>query len=75
MADTFQLEIVTPEKKVVDTKAEEVQIPGKNGYLADFPDTLLSSPSWPSAKSRSARAMANRSSPLPGDSLKFSPIR
>jgi len=33
MADTFQLEIVTPEKKVVDEKAEEVQIPGKNGYL------------------------------------------
>jgi F-type H+-transporting ATPase subunit epsilon len=33
MADTFQLEIVTPEKKVVDTTAAEVQIPGKNGYL------------------------------------------
>ena len=33
MAETFQLEIVTPEKKVVDTPAEEVQIPGKNGYL------------------------------------------
>jgi F-type H+-transporting ATPase subunit epsilon len=33
MADTFQLEIVTPEKKVVETRAEEVQIPGKNGYL------------------------------------------
>ncbi len=37
MADTFQLEIVTPEKKVVDTKAEEVQIPGKNGYLGVLP--------------------------------------
>jgi len=33
MSDTFKLEIVTPEKKVVDTTAEEVQIPGKNGYL------------------------------------------
>ncbi len=33
MAETFQLEIVTPEKKVVDTAAEEVQIPGKGGYL------------------------------------------
>jgi F-type H+-transporting ATPase subunit epsilon len=33
MAETFQLEIVTPEKKVVDTAAEEVEIPGKNGYL------------------------------------------
>jgi F-type H+-transporting ATPase subunit epsilon len=37
MADTFQLEIVTPEKKVVETKAEEVQIPGKNGYLGVLP--------------------------------------
>src|SRR5258708_37814249 len=37
MADTFQLEIVTPEKKVVDTAAEEVQIPGKNGYLGGLP--------------------------------------
>jgi len=37
MADTFQLEIVTPEKKVVDTAAEEVQIPGKNGYLGIMP--------------------------------------
>jgi F-type H+-transporting ATPase subunit epsilon len=33
MADSFQLEIVTPEKKVVETRAEEVEIPGKNGYL------------------------------------------
>jgi|SRR5579863_1082603 len=37
MADTFQLEIVTPEKKVVDTAAAEVQIPGKNGYLGILP--------------------------------------
>ena len=37
MADTFQLEIVTPEKKVVDTAAKEVQIPGKNGYLGVLP--------------------------------------
>jgi F-type H+-transporting ATPase subunit epsilon len=37
MADTFQLEIVTPEKKVVETKAEEIQIPGKNGYLGVLP--------------------------------------
>jgi len=37
MADTFQLEIVTPEKKVVDTAASEVQIPGKNGYLGILP--------------------------------------
>jgi F-type H+-transporting ATPase subunit epsilon len=37
MADTFKLEIVTPEKKVVDTLAEEAQIPGKNGYLGILP--------------------------------------
>jgi F-type H+-transporting ATPase subunit epsilon len=37
MADTFQLEVVTPEKKVVEAAAEEVQIPGKNGYLGVLP--------------------------------------
>jgi len=37
MADTFQLEIVTPEKKVVDSAAAEAQIPGKNGYLGILP--------------------------------------
>jgi F-type H+-transporting ATPase subunit epsilon len=37
MAEVFQLEIVTPEKKVVDTAAEEIQIPGKNGYLGVLP--------------------------------------
>ena len=37
MADTFKLEIVTPEKKVVDTAATEAQIPGKNGYLGVLP--------------------------------------
>ncbi|HET9410111.1 MAG TPA: F0F1 ATP synthase subunit epsilon [Candidatus Sulfotelmatobacter sp.] len=37
MADTFQLEIVTPEKKVVETPAEQVQIPAKNGYLGVLP--------------------------------------
>src|SRR5512147_2869777 len=37
MAETFELEIVTPEKKVVSDQAEEVQIPGKNGYLGILP--------------------------------------
>ena len=37
MSDTFKLEIVTPEKKLVDTVAEEIQIPGKNGYLGVLP--------------------------------------
>jgi len=37
VADTFQLEIVTPEKLVVKDVAEEMQIPGKNGYLGILP--------------------------------------
>jgi len=37
MADTFQLEIVTPEKMVVKDSAEEIQIPGKKGYLGVLP--------------------------------------
>src|SRR6266478_3158969 len=37
MADFFQLEIVTPEKLVVKDRAEEMQIPGKNGYLGILP--------------------------------------
>jgi len=37
MTDTFQLEIVTPEKIVVRDTAEEMQIPGKNGYLGILP--------------------------------------
>ena len=37
MAETFQLEIVTPERKVVEDRASEMQIPGKNGYLGILP--------------------------------------
>jgi len=37
MPDTFQLEVVTPEKMVVKDVAEEMQIPGKNGYLGILP--------------------------------------
>ena len=37
MADTFQLEIVTPVKLVVKETAEEAQIPGLNGYLGILP--------------------------------------
>ena len=38
MPDTFQLEIVTPEKQVVkDVAAEEAQIPGLDGYLGILP--------------------------------------
>jgi F-type H+-transporting ATPase subunit epsilon len=35
--DTFEFEIVTPEKLVVRDVAEEMQIPGKNGYLGILP--------------------------------------
>ncbi len=37
MADMFKLEIVTPDKLVVDEVAEEVQIPGRSGYLGVLP--------------------------------------
>jgi F-type H+-transporting ATPase subunit epsilon len=37
MADTFQLEIVTPEKMVVRDVVEEIEIPGKKGYLGILP--------------------------------------
>jgi F-type H+-transporting ATPase subunit epsilon len=37
MPDTFQVEIVTPEKMVVKDVAEELQMPGKNGYLGILP--------------------------------------
>lgn len=37
MVEGFQLEIVTPEKQLVSDTAEEVQIPGKGGYLGILP--------------------------------------
>ena len=37
MPDTFQLEIVTPEKLVVNEPVEEAQIPGLGGYLGILP--------------------------------------
>lgn len=37
MGDSFQLEIVTPEKLVVRDTAEEIQIPGRNGYIGVLP--------------------------------------
>jgi len=37
LAETFQLEIVTPERLLVSDAAEEMQIPGKNGYLGILP--------------------------------------
>jgi F-type H+-transporting ATPase subunit epsilon len=37
MAETIQLEIVTPERLVVNDTAEYVEIPGKSGYLGVLP--------------------------------------
>jgi F-type H+-transporting ATPase subunit epsilon len=37
MADTFQLEIVTPTRLLVNEPAEEAQIPGVGGYLGILP--------------------------------------
>jgi F-type H+-transporting ATPase subunit epsilon len=37
MAETIELEIVTPERQVVKDRATEIQIPGSNGYLGILP--------------------------------------
>ena len=37
MAETIELEIVTPERLVVKDRAVEIQIPGRNGYLGILP--------------------------------------
>src|SRR5581483_5223823 len=37
MADSFQLEIVTPEKLVVRANADEAQIPATTGYIGILP--------------------------------------
>ena len=37
VADTFQLEIVTPSRLLVKDVAEEAQIPGASGYLGILP--------------------------------------
>lgn len=37
MAETIQLEIVTPERLVVNDAAEYIEIPGKTGYLGVLP--------------------------------------
>lgn len=37
MADTFEFEIVTPDKMVLRDTAEQMQIPAKNGYLGILP--------------------------------------
>ena len=37
MADTFQIDIVTPEKLLVSQQAESAQIPGKDGEMGILP--------------------------------------
>jgi F-type H+-transporting ATPase subunit epsilon len=36
--NTFQIEVVTPERLVLDLQAEYAEIPGKDGYLGVLPD-------------------------------------
>ncbi len=38
MAETFRLEIATPNRLLVRADAEEAQIPGRNGYLGILPE-------------------------------------
>jgi F-type H+-transporting ATPase subunit epsilon len=37
MADTIELEVVTPERQLVKEPVTEAQIPGKNGYMGILP--------------------------------------
>ena len=37
LADTFQIEIATPEKLVLNQAAEYAEIPGKDGYMGILP--------------------------------------
>jgi len=37
MADTLQLEIVTPDKQLVHENVEQIQMPGRDGYLDILP--------------------------------------
>jgi F-type H+-transporting ATPase subunit epsilon len=37
MAETLELEIATPERELVREQVDQVQLPGKNGYLGILP--------------------------------------
>ncbi len=37
MADTFQLEVATPERLFVDEQVTEAELPGKEGYMGVLP--------------------------------------
>ena len=38
MAHTLHLQVATPERQLVDDHVDQVEIPGKNGYLGILPD-------------------------------------
>jgi F-type H+-transporting ATPase subunit epsilon len=38
VADTFQLEIATPERRIVDEPVRHALLPGENGYFEVLPD-------------------------------------
>ena len=38
MADTLQLQVVTPERQLVNEPVTAVEIPGRDGYLGILPD-------------------------------------
>jgi F-type H+-transporting ATPase subunit epsilon len=37
MASTFQLEVATPERLLVDAQVTEAELPAKNGYMGVLP--------------------------------------
>lgn len=37
MADTFQLEVATPERMFVNEQVSEAELPGKEGYMGILP--------------------------------------
>jgi F-type H+-transporting ATPase subunit epsilon len=37
VADTFQLEVATPERRLVDEQVREAELPGKDGYMGVLP--------------------------------------
>jgi F-type H+-transporting ATPase subunit epsilon len=37
MADTFQLQVATPERLFVDEQVSEAELPGRNGYMGILP--------------------------------------
>jgi F-type H+-transporting ATPase subunit epsilon len=37
MAGTLKLQVVTPERKIVEAEADEVELPGSEGYLGILP--------------------------------------